>query len=77
VHFVPLRAAAAVRKPSFDVTGACNGEVLSGIGIAGPTLAYWLALYGFKTTLVEIAPHLRKAATSNAGYEYPCRWMIE
>jgi len=43
----------------------------SGIGIAGPTLAYWLALYGFKTTLVESAPRLRKAARSNAGYEHP------
>ena len=33
--------------------------LVSGIGIAGPTLAYWLALHGFKTTLVEIAPRLR------------------
>jgi 2-polyprenyl-6-methoxyphenol hydroxylase-like FAD-dependent oxidoreductase len=33
--------------------------LISGIGIAGPTLAYWLSLYGFKTTLVEIAPRLR------------------
>ena len=29
------------------------------MGIAGPTFAYWLTLYGFETTLVEIAPHLR------------------
>lgn len=37
-----------------------NKSVLvSGIGIAGPTLAYWLTAHGFKTTLVEIAPRLR------------------
>ena len=29
------------------------------MGIAGPTLAYWLTFYGFKTTLVEVAPALR------------------
>jgi 2-polyprenyl-6-methoxyphenol hydroxylase-like FAD-dependent oxidoreductase len=33
--------------------------LISGIGIAGPALAYWLALYGFKTTLLEMAPHVR------------------
>jgi 2-polyprenyl-6-methoxyphenol hydroxylase-like FAD-dependent oxidoreductase len=33
--------------------------LISGMGIAGPTLAYWLSLYGFRSTLVEIAPHLR------------------
>jgi 2-polyprenyl-6-methoxyphenol hydroxylase-like FAD-dependent oxidoreductase len=37
-----------------------NGSVLiSGIGIAGPTLAYWLAEHGFESTLVERAPQLR------------------
>jgi 2-polyprenyl-6-methoxyphenol hydroxylase-like FAD-dependent oxidoreductase len=33
--------------------------LISGIGVAGPALAYWLSLYGFKTTLVEKAEHLR------------------
>jgi len=33
--------------------------LISGIGIAGPTLAYWLGRSGFEVTLVEIAPHLR------------------
>ena len=33
--------------------------LISGIGIAGPALAYWLARCGFKTTLVEMAPRLR------------------
>jgi len=33
--------------------------LISGAGIAGPALAYWLAHYGFQPTLVEVAPHLR------------------
>jgi 2-polyprenyl-6-methoxyphenol hydroxylase-like FAD-dependent oxidoreductase len=35
--------------------------LISGAGIAGPTLAYWLARYGFTPTLVEKAPGLRTA----------------
>jgi 2-polyprenyl-6-methoxyphenol hydroxylase-like FAD-dependent oxidoreductase len=34
--------------------------LISGTGIAGPTLAYWLNAAGFKTTLVEHAPELRQ-----------------
>ena len=37
--------------------------LISGAGISGLTLAYWLHKYGFKPTLIEIAPHLR-----NKGY---------
>ena len=33
--------------------------LISGAGIAGPTLAYWLVHYGFEPTLVESAPALR------------------
>ena len=33
--------------------------LISGIGIAGPTLAYWLNRYGFCCTLVEKSPSLR------------------
>ena len=33
--------------------------LISGAGIAGPTLAFWLLQYGFKPTLVETAPRLR------------------
>jgi len=33
--------------------------LISGAGIAGPTLAYWLARFGFTPTIVESAPALR------------------
>lgn len=37
-----------------------RGSILiSGVGIAGPTLAYWLERHGFAPTLVESAPGLR------------------
>ena len=32
---------------------------ISGAGIAGPTLAYWLGRSGHQTTLIEKAPALR------------------
>jgi 2-polyprenyl-6-methoxyphenol hydroxylase-like FAD-dependent oxidoreductase len=35
--------------------------LISGAGIAGPTLAYWLLQHGFSPTLVERAPYLRTA----------------
>ena len=33
--------------------------LISGAGIAGPTLAFWLVRYGFDVTLIEKAPQLR------------------
>lgn len=33
--------------------------LVSGASVAGPTLAYWLGRYGFRPTVVEIAPSLR------------------
>jgi 2-polyprenyl-6-methoxyphenol hydroxylase-like FAD-dependent oxidoreductase len=33
--------------------------LISGAGIAGPTLAFWLARYGFEPTIIESAPRLR------------------
>ena len=35
--------------------------LISGVGIAGPTLAFWLRKSGFSPTLVESAPALRTA----------------
>jgi 2-polyprenyl-6-methoxyphenol hydroxylase-like FAD-dependent oxidoreductase len=34
--------------------------LISGLGIAGPTLAYWLKAGGFEPTVIEAAPALRK-----------------
>ncbi len=33
--------------------------LISGAGIGGSTLAYWLLHYGYKPTIIEAAPHLR------------------
>src|SRR6516225_11480486 len=33
--------------------------LISGASVAGPALAWWLARYGFRPTVVERAPHLR------------------
>ncbi len=33
--------------------------LISGAGVAGPTLAYWLLHHGFTPTIVEASPHLR------------------
>ncbi|MFY9602910.1 MAG: FAD-binding domain [Pseudolabrys sp.] len=38
---------------------ANKSVLISGIGVAGPTLAYWLAKIGFRPTLVERAAELR------------------
>src|ERR1700759_2917782 len=36
-----------------------NTDLISGAGIAGPTLAYWLSRFGFIPTLIERARALR------------------
>jgi 2-polyprenyl-6-methoxyphenol hydroxylase-like FAD-dependent oxidoreductase len=47
--------------------------LISGAGIAGPTLAYWLTQYGIETTITEIAPKLRSGGYIidfwGAGYD--------
>lgn len=40
-------------------SNATYAALVSGAGIAGPTLAYWLARYGFDVMLVERAPGVR------------------
>ncbi len=37
-----------------------NSVLLSGAGIAGPCLAYWLLQFGFRPTLIEAAPQPRQ-----------------
>lgn len=55
--------------------------LISGIGIAGPTLAYWLSHYGFSPTLVEVAPALRTGGYVidfwGHGYEIAARMGLE
>lgn len=38
--------------------------LISGAGIAGPVLAYWLGRHGFRPTVVEIAPALRTGGSA-------------
>jgi 2-polyprenyl-6-methoxyphenol hydroxylase-like FAD-dependent oxidoreductase len=33
--------------------------LISGAGVAGPTLAWWLHHFGFDSSIVEIAPSFR------------------
>jgi 2-polyprenyl-6-methoxyphenol hydroxylase-like FAD-dependent oxidoreductase len=40
-----------------------DGVLISGMGIAGPTLAYRLLEHGLTPTLVEQAPSLRGGVT--------------
>ncbi|HEY2958337.1 MAG TPA: FAD-dependent oxidoreductase, partial [Actinomycetota bacterium] len=37
--------------------------LICGAGIAGPTLAYWLAQHGFRPTVVERATALRSSGS--------------
>src|SRR6478672_4114048 len=41
--------------------------LISGIGIGGPTLAFWLQAAGFKPTLIEHAPALRTDPACGSG----------
>ncbi|WP_043262671.1 FAD-dependent monooxygenase [Streptomyces sp. CT34] len=42
---------------------ATRAVLISGAGIAGPTLAYWLARHGFRPTVVERAQGLRSSGS--------------
>ncbi len=35
--------------------------LISGLGVAGPTLAYWLKAAGFEPMIIERAPQLRRS----------------
>ncbi len=39
---------------------SCKSVLISGAGIAGPTLAYWLSKYGFEPTIIEQSQTFRK-----------------
>jgi 2-polyprenyl-6-methoxyphenol hydroxylase-like FAD-dependent oxidoreductase len=46
--------------PSPSAGGRHHNILISGAGIAGPTLAFWLRRYGFDVVLVERAPSFRE-----------------
>ena len=53
----------AFRLKGYCLVGSFMGQksvLISGAGIAGPTLAYWLRHRGFEPVLIERAPHFRK-----------------
>jgi 2-polyprenyl-6-methoxyphenol hydroxylase-like FAD-dependent oxidoreductase len=54
--------------------------LISGAGLAGPTLAYWLDSFGFETTIVEKAPRLRTGGYVidfwGAGYEVAAKMKL-
>jgi 2-polyprenyl-6-methoxyphenol hydroxylase-like FAD-dependent oxidoreductase len=55
--------------------------LISGAGIAGPTLAFWLVRYGMKVTVIERAPQLRTAGQTidirGAGLEVVKKMGLE
>ena len=55
--------------------------LISGVGVAGPTLAYWLLRYGFQPTLVEVAPALRTGGYVidfwGLGYQVAVKMRLE
>jgi 2-polyprenyl-6-methoxyphenol hydroxylase-like FAD-dependent oxidoreductase len=54
--------------------------LISGAGIAGPALAYWLLQRGFEPTLIERAPHFREGGYMidfwGVGYEVADRMKL-
>ena len=51
--------------------------LISGASVAGPVLAYWLAKYGFRPTVVERAPALRKAGGHAVDLFRPAMDIVE
>jgi 2-polyprenyl-6-methoxyphenol hydroxylase-like FAD-dependent oxidoreductase len=44
----------------------CPTVLISGAGVAGPVLAYWLQCFGFRPTVVERAPQIRAGGGGHA-----------
>lgn len=51
--------------------------LVSGASVAGPTVAYWLNRYGFRVTVVEKAPTLRKAGGHAVDLFAPALDIVE
>ena len=51
--------------------------LISGASVAGPTLAYWLAHYGFDVTVVERSPAPRKSGGHAVDLFKPAMDIVE
>lgn len=51
--------------------------LISGASVAGPTLAYWLARYGFDITVVERSPAARKSGGHAVDLFKPAMDIVE
>ncbi|HEX5811213.1 MAG TPA: FAD-dependent monooxygenase, partial [Pseudonocardia sp.] len=51
--------------------------LVSGASVAGPVTAYWLRRYGFRVTVVERAPALRKAGGHAVDLFTPAMGIVE
>jgi 2-polyprenyl-6-methoxyphenol hydroxylase-like FAD-dependent oxidoreductase len=62
-----------MRDAKSPVAMKTSSVLISGIGVAGPAVAYWLSRFGFVPTLVERAPRLREGGYAvdfwGAGYD--------
>ncbi len=56
-------------------TSVAKRVLLAGASIAGPTMAFWLAKYGFAVTVVERAPALRLGG-QNIDVNGPARKIV-
>ena len=76
-HFLVHGNRVEFRHPTLD--SDFMRVLISGAGIAGPTLAYWLAHYGFTPTIVEKAPRLRTGGYIidfwGAGFDIAIEWV--
>ncbi len=57
--------------------GAGMDVLVSGASVAGPVVAYWLCRHGFRVTVVERAPTLRKAGGHAVDLFAPAMDVVE
>jgi 2-polyprenyl-6-methoxyphenol hydroxylase-like FAD-dependent oxidoreductase len=76
-----LRSRWPAQGHAFSESCRNKSVLINGIGIARPTLAYWLSRHGFSPTLVEVAQALRTGGYvidfRGHGYEIAARMGLE
>src|SRR5207344_3330936 len=74
----PARRGGEVVRQAWSARWRCTMDVLvSGASVAGPVTAYWLRRYGFRVTVVERAPALRKAGGHAVDLFTPAMGIVE